>query len=71
MEILENKPAAHPVMGNGVYTLKHYHIDRRFPGWLKAIAPKVSSVFARLAAKAAAHFLRFKNNVSLNARVYF
>ena len=27
-------------MGDGIYTLKHYHIDRRFPGWLRAIAPK-------------------------------
>jgi len=42
VEILENKPANHPEMGDGIYTLKHYHIDRRFPGWLRAIAPKVS-----------------------------
>jgi len=42
VEILENRPATHPEMGDGIYTLKHYHIDRRFPGWLRAIAPKVS-----------------------------
>jgi hypothetical protein len=43
VEILENKPTTHPTMGDGIYTLKHYHIDRRFPGWLRAIAPKVPS----------------------------
>ena len=40
VEILENKPATHATMGKGIYTMKHYHIDRRFPGWLRAIAPK-------------------------------
>ena len=48
VEILENKPASHPVMGDGVYTLKHYHIDRRFPGWLRAIAPKVTELLRRV-----------------------
>ena len=50
VEILENTPMQQPpagtpanfspAMGEGVYTRKHYHIDRRFPPWLKAIAPK-------------------------------
>ncbi|EKX47799.1 hypothetical protein GUITHDRAFT_106353 [Guillardia theta CCMP2712] len=40
VEILENTQCVHPTMGPGIYTKKHYHIERRFPGWLRAIAPK-------------------------------
>ena len=44
VEILENKPIVHPTMGAGQYTSKRYRIDRRFPGWLRAIAPKSGSI---------------------------
>jgi hypothetical protein len=44
VEILENKPMVHPTMGAGQYTSKRYRIDRRFPGWLRAIAPKSGTV---------------------------
>uniref|UniRef100_A0A7S0EYJ1 WW domain-containing protein n=1 Tax=Hanusia phi TaxID=3032 RepID=A0A7S0EYJ1_9CRYP len=40
VEILETTDCVHPTMGPGIYTKKHYHIERRFPGWLRAIAPK-------------------------------
>jgi hypothetical protein len=26
--------------GEATFTRKHYYIDRRFPGWLRAVAPK-------------------------------
>ena len=44
VEILENKPMVHPSMGAGQYTHKRYRIDRRFPPWLRPIAPKAGSV---------------------------
>ncbi|EKX31120.1 hypothetical protein GUITHDRAFT_83396 [Guillardia theta CCMP2712] len=43
VEILENHPATHPRLGASQYTRKLFHIDRRFPGWLRMIAPKSGS----------------------------
>jgi hypothetical protein len=43
VEILENKPVVHPTMGPGQHTQKRYRIDRRFPAWLRTIAPKSGS----------------------------
>jgi hypothetical protein len=42
VELLENKLTVFDDMGKGVYTKKIFHIDRRFPPWLRAVAPKVS-----------------------------
>jgi hypothetical protein len=42
VEVLENKQTVFEDMGKGVYTKKIFHIDRRFPPWLRAVAPKVT-----------------------------
>jgi hypothetical protein len=42
VEVLENKPMVFDDMGKGVWTKKIFHIDRRFPPWLRAVAPKVT-----------------------------
>jgi hypothetical protein len=44
VQILENRPIVDPVLGPGQHTEKIYHIDRRFPPWLRAISPKSGSV---------------------------
>ena len=44
VEIITNKSVVHPTMGSGQYTEKLYHIDRRFPPWLRVVAPKSGTV---------------------------
>ena len=43
VEILANRPAQHPKLGAAQYTKKVFHIDKRFPSWLRMIAPKSGS----------------------------
>lgn len=43
VEILENCPADHPKLGAVQYTKKIFHIDKRFPSWLRMVAPKSGS----------------------------
>jgi hypothetical protein len=43
VEILANRPAEHHTLGPCQYTKKVFHIDKRFPSWLRIIAPKSGS----------------------------
>ena len=43
VEILANRPAEHHTLGPCQYTKKVFHIDKRFPSWLRMIAPKSGS----------------------------
>lgn len=43
VEILANRPAEHNALGPCQYTKKVFHIDKRFPSWLRMIAPKSGS----------------------------
>lgn len=43
VEILANRPAEHRTLGPCQYTKKVFHIDKRFPSWLRMIAPKSGS----------------------------
>jgi hypothetical protein len=43
VEILANQPTRHPKLGVSQYTKKIFHIDKRFPGWLRMIVPKAGS----------------------------
>lgn len=40
---VENQEMDIPGMGLGIYAKKVFHIDRRFPSWLRMIAPKSGS----------------------------
>lgn len=40
VEVVESYATTHPKLGKGWFTKKHYHIDRRFPAWLRMVAPK-------------------------------
>eukprot|EP00283_Hemiselmis_rufescens_P006623 CAMPEP_0173433776 /NCGR_PEP_ID=MMETSP1357-20121228/11093_1 /TAXON_ID=77926 /ORGANISM="Hemiselmis rufescens, Strain PCC563" /LENGTH=356 /DNA_ID=CAMNT_0014398511 /DNA_START=12 /DNA_END=1078 /DNA_ORIENTATION=+ len=43
VDLVENTTKVFDDMGQGIYARKIFHIDRRFPPWLRAIAPKVTS----------------------------
>ena len=43
VEILANRPEEHPRLGRAQYTKKIFHIDKRFPSWLRMVAPKSGS----------------------------
>eukprot|EP00282_Hemiselmis_andersenii_P006412 CAMPEP_0114110776 /NCGR_PEP_ID=MMETSP0043_2-20121206/1488_1 /TAXON_ID=464988 /ORGANISM="Hemiselmis andersenii, Strain CCMP644" /LENGTH=241 /DNA_ID=CAMNT_0001202739 /DNA_START=27 /DNA_END=749 /DNA_ORIENTATION=+ len=43
VELRENVERNDPDLGPGVYTKKTFHIDKRFPPWLRMIAPKSGS----------------------------
>jgi hypothetical protein len=43
VEVLVNRPGKHPKLGAAQYTKKKFHIDKRFPSWLRMVAPKSGS----------------------------
>ena len=43
VEVLANHTGQHPQLGTAQYTKKLFHIDKRFPAWLRMAAPKSGS----------------------------
>ena len=43
VEVLANHTGQHPQLGKAQYTKKLFHIDKRFPAWLRMAAPKSGS----------------------------
>ena len=57
VEILANRAAEHPKLGAAQYTKKVFHIDKRFPAWMRMIAPKSGSTLVEESYNAFPHTL--------------